>query len=81
MKFPADFERCVRQGGRVRTISGPNKEHGVGKGEYVKYCYLNDKSYRGEVKTKSKQASELRKLSSFWREIWRGNGDRGSSFR
>jgi len=64
MKFPADFERCVRQGGRVRTISGPNKEHGVGKGEYVKYCYLNNKSYRGEVKTKSKQASELRKLSS-----------------
>jgi len=64
MKFPADFERCVRQGGRVRTISGPNKEHGVGEGEYVKYCYLNGKSYRGEVKTKSKQSSELRKLSS-----------------
>jgi phage I-like protein len=62
-KFPADFERCVRQGGRVRTISGPNKEHGLSKDEYVKYCYKDGKSYRGEVKTKSKKNTEPRKVS------------------
>lgn len=53
--MPADFEKCVSDGGRVRTVSGPDKEHGLGKGEYVKYCYKNGKSFRGEVHKKKKK--------------------------
>jgi len=43
--MPADFERCVREGGRVRTrtLSG---------GRYMHICFRNGKSYAGEVKTK-----------------------------
>ena len=52
--MPADFEKCVADGGRVRTVSGPNKEHGLGEGEYVKYCYKDGKSFRGEVHKKKK---------------------------
>jgi len=42
---PADFERCVRENGRVRTkkLSG---------GRYVYICYKDGKSYAGEVHTK-----------------------------
>jgi len=50
--LPAEFERCVKDGGRVRTVSGPNKKYGVGKGQYVHFCFKGGKSYRGEVKTK-----------------------------
>lgn len=50
--MPADFEACVKNGGKVRTVSGPDKEHGLGKGEYVKYCVLNGKTHRGHVKKK-----------------------------
>ena len=46
--MPADFERCVKKGGRVRTKT-------LGQGHYVRYCFLNGKSYRGEVKTKKKE--------------------------
>jgi len=53
LKFPADFEKCVREGGRVRTIAvkgHPNK--------YMHVCYDKaGKSHAGEVKTK--KASEL----------------------
>jgi len=40
--MPEDFERCVRQGGRVRrkTLSG---------GRYINICYKGGKSYAGEV--------------------------------
>lgn len=53
MKFPADFDNCVRGGGRVRTI--PVKDN---PGKYMHVCYLNGKSHAGEVKTK-KEASEV----------------------
>ena len=49
--MPADFDRCVAGGGRVRTVSGPSKEHGLKAGQYVKYCTLKGKSYRGYTKT------------------------------
>jgi hypothetical protein len=52
--MPADFDRCVRQGGKVRTVSGPDKEHGLAEGEYVRYCFSGGKSYRGEVRKKKK---------------------------
>jgi len=43
--MPKEFTECVKNGGRVRTkkLSG-NK--------YVHICFLNGKSYLGEVKTK-----------------------------
>lgn len=43
--MPADFERCVENGGKVRTktLSG-NK--------YMHICVLDGKTYAGEVKTK-----------------------------
>lgn len=51
--MPAGFEACVAGGGRVRRVSGPNKEHGLKKDEYVNYCYdKKGDSFRGEVKTK-----------------------------
>jgi len=46
--MPADFERCVRMGGRVRTKKLPG-------GRYIRICYLNGKSYAGEVKKRKKK--------------------------
>jgi len=54
--MPADFDKCVAGGGRVRRVSGPDKDHGLGKDEYVNYCYdKKGKAHRGEVKTKKKE--------------------------
>lgn len=50
--MPKEFEECVASGGRVRRVSGPSKEHGLKKGEYVNFCYIKGQSYRGEVKQK-----------------------------
>lgn len=41
--MPVGFQNCVKRGGRVRTIKPK-------KGKYLHICYLNGKSYRGEVK-------------------------------
>lgn len=45
--MPKGFENCVKKGGRVRTkkLSG---------NRYVRICYLNDKSYMGEIRKKKK---------------------------
>jgi len=42
--MPQAFDDCVKNGGKVRTkkISG---------GRYMHICFLNGKSYAGEVKT------------------------------
>jgi len=50
--MPADYDKCVANGGRVRTVSGPAKDHGLSRGEYVTYCYTNGESFRGEVHKK-----------------------------
>jgi len=50
--MPAGFNSCVSRGGRVRRVSGPSKEHGLEANEYVNYCYIGGKSYRGETKVK-----------------------------
>jgi len=44
-RMPAAFEKCVKDGGRVRTkkLSG---------GRYIKICYKDGKSYAGEVHKK-----------------------------
>ena len=43
--MPADFEKCVADGGRVRTKN-------LGDGKYMRICFLGGKSYAGEVRTK-----------------------------
>jgi len=43
--MPADFDKCVKEGGRVRTMK-------VKGGRYMHICFLNGKSYSGEVKKK-----------------------------
>jgi hypothetical protein len=52
--MPEPYLSCIVRGGDVYTVSGPNKKHGLRKGEYVKYCVLDGNSYRGHVKKKKK---------------------------
>lgn len=67
IKIPKEFEDCVRRGGKVRTESGPSKKHGLKKDEYVRYCTIGGKTYRGEVKKKKQdntEGAEMRKSIS-----------------
>lgn len=48
--MPAAFDACISKGGKVRTKD-------LGHGKYMHICFLNGKSYAGEVKTK--QTSKL----------------------
>jgi len=43
--MPATFLKCVRDGGKVRTVTMPGDK-------YVHVCTINGKSYYGEVKKK-----------------------------
>jgi hypothetical protein len=52
--MPAAFMACTQAGGKVRRVSGPSKEHHLKANEYVDYCTLEGKSYRGHVHTKKK---------------------------
>ena len=47
--MPAGFEKCVAEGGRVRTID-------VGKGKFMHICYdKQGKSHHGETHAKKKK--------------------------
>ena len=47
--MPADFDKCVADGGRVRTLK-------VGREKFMRICYDKaGKSHAGEVKTKQKK--------------------------
>jgi len=50
--MPEAFEKCRRNGGRIRTISGPNKMFKLEAGEYRHVCWLNNEPYWGEKHTK-----------------------------
>lgn len=50
--MPADFEKCVKKGGRVRTVTGPNKQFNLEKNQYCHVCFLKGDMFKGEVKTK-----------------------------
>lgn len=54
--MPEGFERCRRNGGRIRTVSGPDKHWGLGSGEYMYVCWINSEPYRGEIHKKQKQS-------------------------
>lgn len=60
--MPEAFDRCVKFGGRVRTISGPNKRVGLGKSQFMRVCFDSNGMHRGEVKTK-RAAQEVGKRS------------------
>lgn len=51
-RLPEAFIKCRKNGGRIRTVSGPNKRLELGDGQYMHVCWLNGKMYRGEKKTK-----------------------------
>jgi hypothetical protein len=50
--MPEGFDRCRAQGGKIRTVSGPNKMMGLGKGQYMHLCIIKGNVHRGEIKTK-----------------------------
>lgn len=56
--MPAAFENCVKNGGSVKTINGPDKRYGLAKGEYLHVCLLKGNWYRGEVKKKQSKKGE-----------------------
>lgn len=53
--MPAAFDRCRAKGGRVRTISGPDDEWGLGEDEYMRICVLGGKVYPGHRATKKSE--------------------------
>lgn len=55
--MPAGFDNCVKKGGQVKTLTIDKK-----KGTYMHVCYLKDKSYPGEVKTKKSKAEVAKEL-------------------
>ncbi len=48
--MPQPFLDCVAKGGKVRTI-----DIGKDKKKYMRVCYLDGKSYPGEVKVKKEK--------------------------
>ena len=50
--MPEAFNSCVKNGGRVRTISGPSQKFGIPGGSYLHVCFKDGKMVRGEVKKK-----------------------------
>lgn len=50
--MPAAFERCRAGGGRIRTISGPNKQFNLSAGQYAHVCFDSRGAHRGHVKVK-----------------------------
>lgn len=59
LKFPADFDQCVRGGGSVKTIPVEGQPD-----KYLHVCYLNGKSHSGEVKNKKEMSEEETYLKS-----------------
>ena len=58
--MPKAFEKCVREKGRVRRISGPNKKYKLKKGEYMNICWDKDNiPHHGETHKKKKKTEKL----------------------
>ena len=54
--MPASFDRCVKAGGKVRTVSGPNKQLGLKAGQYMRVCVLSGNVFRGHIETKTRES-------------------------
>jgi hypothetical protein len=52
--MPFDFEKCRKQGGKIRTKD-------INKSQYMHICILDGKTYAGEVKDKQSTSSFLEK--------------------
>lgn len=52
---PKAFDDCQKSGGKIRTVSGPNKMMGLESGEYKRICILNNKVHPGYVKKKGQK--------------------------
>ena len=50
--MPAAFDKCRAAGGRIVTVTGPDKKYGVKAGEYVHVCILKGQFFRGKTKQK-----------------------------
>ena len=60
--MPAGFDRCEKMGGRVRTMSGPNKRMELKKGEYMHVCFdKNGTMHRGYKKMKGSEKEMMKK--------------------
>jgi len=53
--MPAEFEKCVKEKGRVRRIVGPSKRFDLGNGQYRNVCFKNKKMFMGHIKSKKKK--------------------------
>jgi|TARA_R100000501_G_C2623350_1_gene116490 hypothetical protein len=53
--MPEAFEKCIRNGGKVRTVSGPSKQHHLSKGQYKHICFIDGEMHSGEVKHKKQE--------------------------
>ena len=49
--MPKEFDACRAGGGKIRTIE-------LKGGKYMHVCFLNGKSYKGEVKVKGSGSKE-----------------------
>lgn len=51
--MPKAFEDCRKAGGRIRTISGPNKRLGLKDDEFMRVCFRESgEMVKGEKKRK-----------------------------
>jgi hypothetical protein len=50
--MPADFDRCVKAGGRVRTKKLKN-------GKFIRICFKDGKSFAGEVQKRKGALDKL----------------------
>jgi len=53
--MPAGFDNCVKQGGKVRTVTGPHKKMEYPQEAMFMSAFLKVKVHRGEVKQKQKK--------------------------
>ena len=53
--MPKAFDSCVKRGGRVRTVTGPNARFKLKRGQYRRVCFLGDEMHMGHVKTRTKK--------------------------
>lgn len=52
--MPEKFNKCVKDGGRVRTKT-------MSGGRYMHICFKDGKSYAGEIKTKKRERPKSRR--------------------